>query len=282
VKFYVRILVYIVCCSLSFARTWTDTDGRSLEAELVRKETDGVILKTPDGKEFKLPLTRLSKESKALLADVPVTGPPSLPDKSAGVELKVFFSNPLNASADKVAQANQLLAKADSLGGSNSVTVVGGNGVVINGVSLTGLGVVRPGILRTRAAELLTEEATDKTNLKLLKQALDLWAQLGDSTTPVAYFRRAAMRKGAENSEFALSCRLALARCYLRQGDQVSALGILQPYAVLPTTSEIIGRLQVAYAEQLLVQGQLDAAAKLALQVRDNCPMKELEFDSVI
>lgn len=245
---------------------------------MIRKDASSVVLRMADGREFTVPLERLSETDQKWAAANPVVAP----TVGVPVQENLFLDqeslwDPLNPKMDKVIEAERLLKRADRLGGTTTVTAVGQSGVLINGVSLTGVGVVRPNAFRARAAELLMEAAIEKTNLKPLLQALAIWNQLDDWQTPVGYLRRAAT---TGRGEFALQCKVALAKLYLKQGDQASALGLLQPYAKEPTSSEMVGRAQAAYAEQLLLQGKFEEAEQLATQVRDNCPIREIEWES--
>lgn len=56
-----------LACPPATARTWTDTTGRKIEADLVRVEGDKAILKIK-GREVPLPLSRLSAEDQAFIA----------------------------------------------------------------------------------------------------------------------------------------------------------------------------------------------------------------------
>ena len=47
------------------AMAWTNTAGKSLQAEFDRLEGDAVVLKAADGKYYKIPLANLSPESQA-------------------------------------------------------------------------------------------------------------------------------------------------------------------------------------------------------------------------
>lgn len=48
-------------------RTWTDRDGRTVEAELVRADAGNVVIRRADGREFTLPKTRLGEADLAYL-----------------------------------------------------------------------------------------------------------------------------------------------------------------------------------------------------------------------
>jgi hypothetical protein len=63
--------------SLAQPRTWTDRDGRSVEAELVRADATSVVIRRADGREFTLPRERLSAADLAFLDQVPATPPPA-------------------------------------------------------------------------------------------------------------------------------------------------------------------------------------------------------------
>lgn len=49
------------------ARNWTDRDGRTVEAELVRADEANVVIRRADGREFTLPRARLSEEDLAFV-----------------------------------------------------------------------------------------------------------------------------------------------------------------------------------------------------------------------
>lgn len=55
-------ILSLLLAGMSVARTWTSTDGKRLEAEFVSLSGDEITLKRDsDGREFTLPLTRLSE-----------------------------------------------------------------------------------------------------------------------------------------------------------------------------------------------------------------------------
>ena len=51
------------------ARTWTDTEGRTLEARFVRVEGDVVVVIDARQKTWRLPLDRLSEEDRVWAAE---------------------------------------------------------------------------------------------------------------------------------------------------------------------------------------------------------------------
>lgn len=58
------------------ARTWTSSDGKKLEADFVSAtETDVTLSRSKDGKEFTLPLARLSEDDQAFIKEQPVADP---------------------------------------------------------------------------------------------------------------------------------------------------------------------------------------------------------------
>lgn len=60
IKIFTSVVLMGFGLSVSlFARTWTDKDGRSMEAEIVKADETEVTI-NKDGKEFKLPLAKLS------------------------------------------------------------------------------------------------------------------------------------------------------------------------------------------------------------------------------
>jgi hypothetical protein len=76
------LLLIALAAPSASARTWTDRDGRTVEAELVRADADSVVIRrVTDGREFTLPRDRLSPADLAFLAAAPA--PPSSP-ASAG------------------------------------------------------------------------------------------------------------------------------------------------------------------------------------------------------
>lgn len=48
------------------ARTWTDVQGRQVNASFVRIEGENIVLQTPDGALHQFPVTRLSPEDQAI------------------------------------------------------------------------------------------------------------------------------------------------------------------------------------------------------------------------
>ena len=65
-----RVLAAVAClaaCSAALAesRAWKTTSGKEIEAEYVRSSIGVVTLKTPEGKQIRLPLSRLSSEDRA-------------------------------------------------------------------------------------------------------------------------------------------------------------------------------------------------------------------------
>lgn len=56
-------------------RTWTDRDGRTVQAELVRTDAASVVIRRADGREFTLPRERLSAADLAFLDQLPAGSP---------------------------------------------------------------------------------------------------------------------------------------------------------------------------------------------------------------
>jgi len=52
---------------LTFGRTWVDSNGSKMEAEIIKLEGDQVLLKKPNGKTFKIPYKNLSKNDQAFV-----------------------------------------------------------------------------------------------------------------------------------------------------------------------------------------------------------------------
>lgn len=71
------LLLFLALAALpASARTWTDRDGRTVEADLIRADSGSVLIRrAADGREFTLPLDRLSPADLAFLAAAPT--PPS-------------------------------------------------------------------------------------------------------------------------------------------------------------------------------------------------------------
>ena len=78
-KNFILLFLGIFSIELSAApRTWTASDGRTLDAELVARTADTVTLKREtDSKEFSLPIASLSKEDQAFIkkSGIPVAKP---------------------------------------------------------------------------------------------------------------------------------------------------------------------------------------------------------------
>lgn len=63
-KIMVFAMAFLCLQSIAQARTWTDTLGRTIEAEIVRADADSVTVLSK-GREVKIPLTKLSEEDRA-------------------------------------------------------------------------------------------------------------------------------------------------------------------------------------------------------------------------
>jgi len=62
-------LVLAASVYLAEARTWTSTDGRSLEASFLdATDTEVILVRDEDAKEFTIPLSRLSEEDQVFIA----------------------------------------------------------------------------------------------------------------------------------------------------------------------------------------------------------------------
>lgn len=66
----------------TFARTWTSSDGKEIEAEYVSANETSVTIKRADGKSFTLPLSRLSKADQEWVAEK-MSSSPTPPSASA-------------------------------------------------------------------------------------------------------------------------------------------------------------------------------------------------------
>lgn len=86
IRWMAFLLVFCANSSLS-ARTWTDKSGRSLEAEIVAVDETQVTV-NKGGKEFKLPLDKLSEEDQEFARDwlEKQKKPEAVPDDAAPVQ----------------------------------------------------------------------------------------------------------------------------------------------------------------------------------------------------
>jgi hypothetical protein len=68
VKFLFPVFALFLFCKLCIAeepfRTWTSSDGRPLEAKFVEMVGDSVKITNTQGREFVVPLTKLSKSDQ--------------------------------------------------------------------------------------------------------------------------------------------------------------------------------------------------------------------------
>ncbi|MES2476359.1 MAG: SHD1 domain-containing protein [Verrucomicrobiota bacterium] len=62
-------LVSLFLCHGVSARTWTDSQNRKIEAELVKVNGDSVVLKLADGRELPYPLAKLSPEDRKVVEE---------------------------------------------------------------------------------------------------------------------------------------------------------------------------------------------------------------------
>lgn len=76
-------------------RQWTDTQNRSVEAELIRVEGTQVILKLKDGRELPYPLEKLSQADQDFVASIPAEKPENMPGDDDGGK----FTRPPNFDA---------------------------------------------------------------------------------------------------------------------------------------------------------------------------------------
>lgn len=92
----VRTLSIFLCLSgLAVAlesRSWTDNQGRKIEATLVRADAQNVVLKLADGRELPFPLAKLSTEDGKYVAEnrekTTPSGPPSTPAKESAEDME--------------------------------------------------------------------------------------------------------------------------------------------------------------------------------------------------
>ncbi len=68
-------------------RTWTDSQDRKVDAELLRVENQSVILKLKDGREIPYPLTKLSEADRKHVKENPITSNATPKNDDAGKAL---------------------------------------------------------------------------------------------------------------------------------------------------------------------------------------------------
>jgi hypothetical protein len=76
------------------ARTWTDVQNRSVEADLVRVDGENVILKMKDGREVPFPLARLSQPDRDFVAALPAEKPENMPEDKTGADNETVGRTP--------------------------------------------------------------------------------------------------------------------------------------------------------------------------------------------
>jgi len=88
----------------AYARLWSNRTGDHIEAELVQIEGDRVILRTPEGRLYRVPFASLSDDDQAYVRDavapkprpsppVPAPAPEPPPDVAKAVE--IFLAPPV-------------------------------------------------------------------------------------------------------------------------------------------------------------------------------------------
>ncbi len=106
--------LFLTSSLFSEARTWTSSDGKKIEAELVKVDAGNVVL-LMQGKEFRVPLDRLSPEDQTFLKQAPPAAP-AVAAASAG-ELfgtklvpgqQADVTGPLNEKTIKALDGNKL------------------------------------------------------------------------------------------------------------------------------------------------------------------------------
>ena len=63
-RVFILLIFSLVLCRAASVRTWTDSQNRKIEAELVKVNGDSVILRLTDGRELPYPLVKLSPEDR--------------------------------------------------------------------------------------------------------------------------------------------------------------------------------------------------------------------------
>jgi hypothetical protein len=87
----VRLVICLLVCAVlrpnvltAAPRAWTDREGRTIEAELLRADPLNVVIRRTDGREFTLARTLLSAADQNFLDSIAVK-PPAAPDWVAGL-----------------------------------------------------------------------------------------------------------------------------------------------------------------------------------------------------
>ncbi len=102
-SFFARFLGVLLIASVSLpahARTWTDTQGRTIEAEFVKASGPTVTIRRTDGLVFDLPLTGLSPADRDYLARQQTSAAPSTPGKLSHEEFNTLLGLDLLADDD--------------------------------------------------------------------------------------------------------------------------------------------------------------------------------------
>ncbi len=85
-----KTLLILALFSIAYAaeesRTWTDTNGRTLKARLVAKDSINAEVTLANGKRVKLPLSKLSEGDKDYVEKADVNPEPSMLVKTASVK----------------------------------------------------------------------------------------------------------------------------------------------------------------------------------------------------
>ncbi len=104
----------LACASVTAAemRTWTDTQGRQVEAAFVKIDGENIQLQTADGQLHQFPLSRLSVEDQSIARGIkaPETAaaPAGTPDVGTGI---TGFPYPTEAYGNAARQIDVLVAK---------------------------------------------------------------------------------------------------------------------------------------------------------------------------
>ncbi len=95
-----RKILYISTLLVGFLpaaemRTWTDVQGRKIQASLTNTTADGVTLKLADGREVPYPLEKLSPEDRKYVEQAKASLPQNLPGKEPDdISKKFNFTDP--------------------------------------------------------------------------------------------------------------------------------------------------------------------------------------------
>jgi hypothetical protein len=139
VKFLFPVFALFLFCKLCIAeepfRAWTSSDGRTLQARFVEKVGNELVkIKTEDGKDYTLPVSRFSQEDQKYISDTPIRESFRLPepfqDKKKGIVIiasingKVEILDPFLSSINPAKVGEAITSPKTLITGSNGKAVI--------------------------------------------------------------------------------------------------------------------------------------------------------------